>query len=450
MIFLYFLNPCFCPTDLGCTIHAENINFWELTDYDSVLDLQPKQNLETLQILSLDTQGINLDFSSSTVEDWTLTNSFHAAYVSWYEWNTVGAAQRENQLEKEFDYDEFPLEEFYNLYLESSLNFQTAKIQHETIIGIQLNKNIFGLTGQFAEQEASLGYSSLVLQPPYITSDFMSKKNYLGLYIEHEALISDRLSGNFEGTLDIAIPDTTDFGETSLIDPIENTNFFPEISLGYQLSDAFFAYASFEYSAESIDGLDFRNEELRSEVYQTWEVGIETKLNENWFATVSFAQEIQNNITTTNPNQPDFDLQIDRQIGNFWTGEISGQLNPGWWLYGFYTFADATVTKDEVIAVGNSIPGIANHSGGLWTSYELTQGKWQGLGLGGGFFWNGDRAGDVENSFELPDYLQTDLAIFYNQDRFKATISLQNLFNAGIEDEDITPQTILATFLWKF
>lgn len=179
-------------------------------------------------------------------------------------------------------------------------------------------------------------------------------------------------------------------------------------------------------------------------------MGIETQLNENWLATISFEREIQNNFTTTDPNKPDFDLQINRQIGNSWTGEISGKLNPGWWLYGFYTYADATVTEDEVITVGNSISGIARHSFGLWTSYEITQGKWQGLGLGTGITWYGERPADAVNSFDFPDYLQTDLAIFYTQDNFKAAISLENLFDEGFDNPEVTPQRILGTILWIF
>ncbi|ELS00509.1 outer membrane receptor protein [Xenococcus sp. PCC 7305] len=392
------------------------------------------------------------EFEQSQLGNWTMTNSFRAAYITWDEHNRVGAYPQENQFEREFDYDEFPFEEFYNLSLESSQNFQTANIQHETTIGIELNKNIFGRTSRQSSQGKfdSLGLNSLIIPNPYVAEDFFSKKNYLGLYIEHEAALGDRLFLSFEGTFDVAIPDTIDFESTSLIDPIENNNFFPEISLEYQLTHSLLAYTSFEYGVESIEGKDFRNQRLRSETYQTWEVGIKTQLNDNWLATVSFEREIQNNFTTTDPNEPDFDLQINRQIGNSWTGEISGELNPGWWLYGFYTYTDATVTEDEVIKVGNSLAGIARHTGGLWTSYEITQGQWQGLGLGSGIIWNGERPADAVNSSDFPDYLQFDLAIFYNQDHFKAAISVQNLFNGGFDEQEVTSQTILGTILWKF
>jgi hypothetical protein len=61
---------------------------------------------------------------------------------------------------------------------------------------------------------------------------------------------------------------------------------------------------------------------------------------------------------------------------------------------------------------------VAPHSSGFWTSYEIIQGNWRGFG--GGVTWNSDRSRDTENSFTLPSYFQTDIAIFSSQDNFRA------------------------------
>lgn len=418
-------------------------------NWRSFTDLAEDLEIAVFQIFPLDTQIINLAPLSEQwiVENWTLTNSFRAAYISWDNTKTVGISQQRDRLEREFDYDEFSLQQFYNLYLESTQNFQTATIEHETTIGIELDKNPFSLTSQVVSSPLD---SILVLPSPYVAADFVSQKNYLGLSIEHEAILSDRLSLYFEGTLDVAISDTTDIGETSLVEPIESTNFYPEVSLDYQLTDSLLAYASFEYASEPVVGINASDRPLRSEVYRGLEVGVETQLNDNWLATVSYYHETQNNITTEDPNAPDFDLQINEQTSNSWTGEISGSIAPGWWLYGFYTYTDATVTEDRDIQVGNPIVGVARHSSGFWTSYEITQRELQGLGFGGGLSVNGDRPGDTENSFTFPSYLQTDLAVFYTSDRLKAAIGVQNVFDAGIEDAAVTPQTILGTVSWEF
>ncbi|PSB08476.1 hypothetical protein C7B62_16675 [Pleurocapsa sp. CCALA 161] len=391
-----------------------------------------------------------------STQNWIITNSFRAAYVSWDRTKNISRSRLET--EREFDYDEFPLEQFHNLILETNQEFDT-EIKQATTIGIEINKNPFLLSGEGIDSTSTpQAFSTSILPSPYVTEDFISKKNYLGLFIEHEMTLSDRLSLNFEGTLDLVISDTTDLPELPSVEPIENNNFYPELSINYELTDNTFLFTTVSYSAEPIEGTDINDNPFDSETYQGLELGIETKLGDNWLATLSFYHETQNNITITDPNEPDFELQINEQTSNSWTGEISGEIIPGWWVYGFYTYTDANVSEDEVITVGSSVAGVASHSGAFWTSYEVTQGVGQGLGFGSGFSVNGDRAAwatpnrpsDSENSSTLPRYLQTDAAIFYSQDNFRAAISLQNLLNAGIEDEEVARRSLFSTLLFQF
>jgi hypothetical protein len=41
----------------------------------------------------------------------------------------------------------------------------------------------------------------------------------------------------------------------------------------------------------------------------------------------------------------------------------------------------------------------------------------------------GDRQGDLDNSFTLPSYVRTDAAIFYRRDNWQANLNFQNLFD---------------------
>jgi hypothetical protein len=179
-----------------------------------------------------------------------------------------------------------------------------TEIKQSTTIGIEINKNPFLLSGEGIDS-APQTFTTSILPSNYVARDFISKKNYLGLFIEHEMKLSDLLSLNFEGTFDVVISDTTDIPELPSVEPVENNNFYPELSLDYE-------------------------------------------------------------------------------------------------LHGFYTYTDASVSEDEVITVESSVTGVPRHSGAFWTSYEITQGVWQGLGFGSGIFCNGSRFEDVENSFTLP------------------------------------------------
>jgi outer membrane receptor for ferric coprogen and ferric-rhodotorulic acid len=386
-----------------------------------------------------------------TSEIWTITDSFRAAYLTWDRTNNIGTSKLET--ERDFDYGEFPLEEFYNLILETNREFESNSLEQEITIGIEINKNPFLASGEGIDNsiESLKNSTNNILPSPYLTRDFISKKNYLGLFIEHEIILSDRFSWDFEGTLDVVIGDNTDMAELPTVEPIENNNFYPELSLNYELTEKVFLFTTVSYSAESIEGTDAKNSPFKSEVYQGLEIGIDTEFNNNWLVTLSFYHENQNNITTIDPNEPDFDLQIDRQTSQSWTGELRGEIIPGWWLYGFYTYTDTQVTEDEVITIGNPIEGIANHSCGLWTSYEITRGFWKGLGFGSGITRTGDRSQETTNKAVLPGYLQTDAAIFFSDDNFRAAISVQNLFNTGIEDdEEVTERSLFGTIWWQF
>ena len=106
-----------------------------------------------------------------------------------------------------------------------------------------------------------------------------------------------------------------------------------------------------------------------------------------------------------------------------------GEILPGWNVVASYAYTDAQVTEDNDLPEGNQLPGVPFHAASLWTSYEIQQGNLQGLGFGVGLFYSGERQGDLANSFEIPDYLRTDAALFYRRDNWRAAINVRNLFD---------------------
>jgi hypothetical protein len=181
-----------------------------------------------------DPQGISIN---RPTQAWTITNSFLAAYVIWDKtknistshphqslqwggrhellgkpqktrpWEPPQRADSQLETEREFDYDEYPLEQFYNLILETSQEFETETKQLTTI-GIELSKNPLLLSGEgMNSHSAPEVVTTAILPSPYLSQDLISKKNYLGLFIEHEITLSDHLSLSFEGTLDVVIGD---------------------------------------------------------------------------------------------------------------------------------------------------------------------------------------------------------------------------------------------------
>ncbi|MEO1005702.1 MAG: TonB-dependent siderophore receptor, partial [Cyanobacteria bacterium J06638_38] len=59
----------------------------------------------------------------------------------------------------------------------------------------------------------------------------------------------------------------------------------------------------------------------------------------------------------------------------------------------------------------------------------IQQGSLQGLGLGVGFNFVGEREGDLENSFQLDSYFITNAAVFYEPSNWRAAVNFRNIFD---------------------
>ncbi|HJU06282.1 MAG TPA: TonB-dependent receptor [Nitrospiraceae bacterium] len=86
------------------------------------------------------------------------------------------------------------------------------------------------------------------------------------------------------------------------------------------------------------------------------------------------------------------------------------------------------------------MPNIAHHFGSLWTTYEMYDGRLKGFGAGVGVFAAGKRAGDLNNSFELPGYVRVDAALYYrkpevfSRTNLVASLNFRNLFDTQYYD----------------
>ncbi|MEH1830634.1 MAG: hypothetical protein V7L29_00740 [Nostoc sp.] len=74
-----------------------------------------------------------------------------------------------------------------------------------------------------------------------------------------------------------------------------------------------------------------------------------------------------------------------------------------------------------------------------------------------GFYFAGDRQGDLANTFELPSYFRTDAAIFYKLQGLRVGLNFKNLFNIDYFDASYRdrvfygdPFTVQDTISWEF
>jgi iron complex outermembrane receptor protein len=157
-------------------------------------------------------------------------------------------------------------------------------------------------------------------------------------------------------------------------------------------------------------------------------VGVKTELG-RLSSTLAFYNTTLSNILTTDPDNPNFSIQVGEQRSQGIEFDIAGELLPGWKVIAGYAYTNAEITKDNRFPVGNRLNNVPHHSASLWTTYTFQDAALKGFGIGAGVFYVGDRAGDLANSFEVPGYTRFDAAIFYEVERLRIALNFKNLSN---------------------
>ncbi len=108
--------------------------------------------------------------------------------------------------------------------------------------------------------------------------------------------------------------------------------------------------------------------------------------------------------------------------------DVSGQLTKRLSLIASYAYTDTEVTQDPTYE-GKQLANVARHAGSLWARYAIDS-QWS---VGGGVFAQGQRQGDVGNTFQLPGYGRVDAMLAYKFGLGGSKASLQlnvdNIFN---------------------
>ncbi|PMB47697.1 TonB-dependent siderophore receptor [Fischerella thermalis CCMEE 5201] len=354
--------------------------------------------------------------------------------------------------------------QFYDfLYLDTNLlgKFNTGSINHQLLFGFSLSRNIIDLSYEFSIPAAPVD----IFNPVYDNTVVSTGRNFvqfttrdtLGIYLQDQITLAENLKLLLGGRVDIfeerKIDRLTDI-ETRQSD----TAFSPRVGIVYQPIPPISLYASFARSFAPTIGISATGEAFQPERGTQYEVGIKADVNDRLSLTLAFYDLTRSNVTTTDPDHPDFSVQTGEQRSRGIELDINGEILPGWNMIAGYAYTDARVTKDNTIPVGNRLFSAPEHSFNLWTTYRIQQGDLQGLGFGLGFYYVGDRAADLANTFEVPSYFRTDAAIFYEREQLRAALNFRNLFNvdyyqatgSGTLVDPGEPFTVQGTISWKF
>ncbi|WP_416674513.1 TonB-dependent siderophore receptor [Egbenema bharatensis] len=372
-------------------------------------------------------------------EDWTVRNAFRFQRADTFD-NRIDPDtlnEETGELTRFYSSND-DLREVYELQTNIVGNFNTGSVEHTLLFGVDWSRQIDDGFNQSPKDFVAAPIN--IFDPVYgrvedrdITEvrfrDSQRRTESWGLYIQDQIDILDNLHFLIGGRFDFV--DQLNINRLSGGDRSSQSDeaFSPRVGLVYRPIEPLSLYASYSRSFSPNSGEQVDGTLLEPERGTQYEVGIRGEvLDGRLTANLAAFHLTKSNVATTDPENPDFSIAVGEQRSQGIELDVIGRILPGWNLIASYAYIDAEVTEDNFIEEGVSLPNVPYHSASLWTTYEIQQGDLQGLGFGLGLFFVGDRAGDLDNSYELPSFLRTDAALYYRRDNWRAAVNVQNLF----------------------
>ena len=353
--------------------------------------------------------------------------------------------------------------------------FETGSISHQILAGFDFNR--FSNNGDRVDADTPLPPLEIsnpnydIPTPEFSTrgafGDFDLVRRGYGLYLQDQLSFSDNLILLVGGRYDWI---STDFetilsagGDVVTLPTRNDGAFSPRVGLVYKPRENVSLYASYTQSFQPLSGFDNLSPDADAALDPTrgtqYEVGVKTDFLDGRLSTTLAAYYLtRTNVLTPDPNNPNLSIQTGEQRSQGIELDVTGEILPGWNVILSYAYTDAEVTEDNTFPVGNRLPNVPENQASLWTTYTIQEGDLEGLGFGLGLFYTGTRQGDLNNSFELGDYVRTDAAIYYRRDHFNAAINFRNLFDIDVPAfafsrayvQRTQPFSVVGSISWQF
>ena len=344
--------------------------------------------------------------------------------------------------------------------------FATGNINHELLAGVDYIFEEDNFKLEFFEAE-----NIDIFEPVYAGGvgeafedsfgNTLNSNEGVGVYLQDQIkFFDDRLILVLGGRVDFVSSSSEDLlDESAEEDSQDDTAFSPKVGILYKLADNVSLYGSYSRSFNQVTGVTAEAETFEPSRGTQYEVGAKANwLNNRLSTTLAFYDLTFSNLTTSDPENPEFEIQTGEQNSQGVELKTTGEIMPGWNITASYAYTDATITEDNNFTEGNSLANVPENAVNLWSTYTISEGSLSGLGFGLGLFYIGERQGDLDNSFQLDDYLRTDAAIYYRRENLNLALNFKNLFDVDyieFSDDDLRvgtadPLTVLFSTSYRF
>ncbi|MCC5621782.1 TonB-dependent siderophore receptor [Nostoc sp. CHAB 5715] len=399
-------------------------------------------------------------------DNWSLQSAFRASFFE-YKQDTIFPTGNLNSDNRTLDRarDGFiSSSQAYNLATYVTGRFSTGAVAHQLVFGVDLSRRDDIRNQGFGGTASPIDVFNPVYGQPTgsLTLNFntITLRDALGIYIQDQVTLAENLKLLLSGRFDLFEQTNQDFLANTRTSQSGDA-FSPRVGIVYQPIPPISLYASYSRSFTPTSGRSFENRQFQPGRGTQYEVGVKADLNDRLSATLALYDLTRTNVLTadTRPGVPPglFSIQTGEERSRGVELGVQGEILPGWNIIAGYAYTDARITQDNRLPVGDRLTSVPENTVNLWTTYEIQQGTWRGLGVGLGLFFVGERQVDLPNTLQLPSYLRTDAAIFYNRGRFRAALNFRNLFDTTYFEAFSSsrifygePFTVQGTIRWEF
>jgi iron complex outermembrane recepter protein len=320
---------------------------------------------------------------------------------------------------------------------------------------ILIGMNLIDIDVLNNETQRNVNLPTNIFNPTYHPNPFIETRpdsnpgndNRLAFYVQDAFEITQKLS--VVGALGVSIVSSQFFapGQTTPGSEFSDEALVPRVGLVYRVAPRVSTYVSYSESFEPnfvvTQGTNI-GEQLAPTTGQQFEAGVKAQPNGRLTWTAAYFDLARQNI-------PFFDVDLDRvvergeQVNRGFDTSFSGQITSNWTVIGSVMLLDAQFTVDPVVQ-GNRPAAVPKASGSLWSRYGFTRGFLRGVSVGGGWFGEGSRFGDDNNSFRLDSYSRLDLGLSYRLPIERVNVELQANIENLFDEEYFRANSRLSVF----
>ena len=279
------------------------------------------------------------------------------------------------------------------------------------------------------------------------------------------------ITNNFSAMVGLRLDHFDNEGDiSSAEDDYNQTTLSPKFGLLYQpIKDRLSVFTNYQNGFTNVAPQLVGNPEDGPQTLQTFdpeqanqfEVGLKTNLfNNRLDATISYYNIQVTDRVITDPSSPFNKIQGGEVESKGFEIEVNANPVNGLNIRAGFSNNESTTTKSDNPEILNRRPLEAGPETlyNFWANYEVQQGSLKGFGLGLGFNGASERFAinyESTGEFILPSYTIANASVFYQANKYRITLKLNNTFNKEYYKgwTTISPQTpraVLANVSYKF